>query len=255
VLRSGDQQLKAKPDMRPRHAWCTSGGMVRRSPYLRTSILLLAIIVGSTVRAAVPDLAEPSIRKFLARDDAQPSYRAVRRLEGENGSRRGWIEALTEYAPNTGLRYEITAEGGSSFIRGKVLKAVLEGERAVIASGETARSSLALTNYRFQPNGVDAEGLANILLSPRRRGRVLLTGTMFLEPTDGALVRLEGRLARSPSFWVKDVDIVRTYERVGGIIVPVALESKAQVRFLGEASFRMTYVYSEIEGRPLFPHP
>ena len=136
-----------------------------------------------------------------------------------------------------------------------MLKAVLEGERAVIASGETARSSLALTNYRFQPNGVDAEGLANILLSPRRRGRVLLTGTMFLEPTDGALVRLEGRLARSPSFWVKDVDIVRTYERVGGIIVPVALESKAQVRFLGEASFRMTYVYSEIEGRPLFPHP
>jgi hypothetical protein len=69
------------------------------------------------------------------------------------------------------------------------------------------------------------------------------------------LVRLEGRLARSPSFWVKDVDIVRTYERVAGIIVPVALESKAQVRFLGEASLRMTYVYSEIEGRPLFPHP
>ena len=81
-----NQQLKAKPDMCPRHAWCTSGGMVRRSPYLRASILLLAMIVGSTVRAAVPDLAEPSIRKFLARDDAQPSYRAVRRLEGENGS-------------------------------------------------------------------------------------------------------------------------------------------------------------------------
>ena len=64
-------------------------------------------------------------------------------------------------------------------------------------------------------------------------------------------VRLQGRLAKSPSFWVKTVDIVRTYKRIDGAVVPVALHTKAEVRFLGEATLRMTYVYSEIDGRPL----
>ena len=36
---------------------------------------------------------------------------------------------MTSYAPGVGFRYEITGEGGSSFIRSKVLRAVLDGER------------------------------------------------------------------------------------------------------------------------------
>jgi hypothetical protein len=135
-------------------------------------------------------------------------------------------------------------------IRAKVLRAVLRGEREVIRQGDTARSSLVRANYTFQPNGVDEDGLANVLLSPRRKEPVLVDGTMFLQPSDGNLVRLEGRLAKSPSFWVKNVDIVRKYERIGGVVMPVALESKAQVRLLGgAATLRMTYIYSEIDGR------
>ena len=132
-----------------------------------------------------------------------------------------------------------------------LLTAVFEGEREVIANGETARSSLALANYRFQRNGIDSDGFANVLLSPRRKERVLVSGTMFLKPIEGDLVRLRGRLAKSPSFWIKDFDIVRTYERIGGAVVPVALETKAQVRFLGEATLRMTYEYTDIAGRPV----
>ena len=216
--------------------------------------MFVATVVASNARATVPDAADHSIEQFLAQDDAQRSYRAVRRLEGENGRRKGWVEAITEYSPEAGFRYEITAEGGSDLIRSKVLKAVLDGERDVIARGETARSSLAPANYRFHANGIDADGLANVLLSPRRRERVLVSGMMALNASDGALVRLKGRLAKSPSFWIKNVDIVRTYERIDGTVVPVTLESKAQVRFLGEATLRMTYVYSEIDGRQLTAH-
>jgi hypothetical protein len=214
-------------------------------------ILLLAFVFASSARATVPDEADQTITEFLAQDDAQPAYRAVRRLEAENGSRNGWLEALTEYSPALGFHYQITAEGGSGYIRSKILTAVLEGEREVIANRETARSSLVLANYRFQGNGIDSEGFANVLLVPRRKERVLVAGTMFLKPTGGEIVRLQGRLAKSPSFWIKDVDIVRTYERIGGTVVPVALETKAQVRFLGEATLRMTYVYTNIDGRPV----
>lgn len=225
--------------------------MVLSSRHRRLTVVLLAIVFAANARATVPNPADHSIKQFLAQDDTQRPYRAVRRLEAQNGRRKGWIEAITEYSPKTGFRYEITAEGGSGYIRSKVLKAVLDGERDVIAKGETARSSLAHSNYTFQANGIDADGLANVLLSPRRKERVLVSGMMALNASDGALVRLQGRLAKSPSFWVKNVDIVRTYERIDGNVVPVALETKAQVRFRGEATLRMTYVYSEIDGRSL----
>jgi hypothetical protein len=225
--------------------------MFPRAPRGQLVVMLIALVLSSNARATVPNAADDSIKQFLAQDDTQRPYRAVRQLEAGNGSRTGWLEAVTEYSPAVGLRYRISAEGGSEYIRGKVLKAVLDGERDVIARGETSRSSLALANYIFQANGVDAEGLASVLLSPRRIDPALVSGTMFLKPNSGDLVRLEGRLAKSPSFWVKNVDIIRTYERIHGVVVPVALETKAQVRFHGDATLRMTYVYTEIDGRPV----
>jgi hypothetical protein len=214
------------------------------------SIVAAVSAIAPRLQATVPDAADNSIQQFLAQNDAQPAYRAIRRLEARSGDRHGWLEAVTKYAPDTGFDYEIREEGGAGVIREKVLRAVLEGEREIVSQGDTARSSLARANYNFQPNGVDDDGLANVLLSPRRKEPVLVDGTMFLQPGDGNLVRLEGRLSKSPSFWVKNVDIVRKYERIAGVVVPVVLESKAQVRLLGgAATLRMTYAYSEIDGR------
>jgi hypothetical protein len=225
--------------------------MVLAARFGRVGAALLAVAFASTVRATVPDAAEQPIRQFLAQGDWRPSYQALRWLEARHGSRTGWMEAITEYSLDAGFRYEITRQGGSSYIRSKVLKAVLEGEREIITRGEAARSALIPANYTFQPNGIDADGLANVLLSPRRKERVLVSGMMALSVPDGALVRLHGRLAKSPSFWLKNVDIVRTYERIGGVVMPVALETTAQVRFAGEATLRMTYVYSAIDGRAI----
>ena len=85
----------------------------------RILVGLLALVIAPTVRATVPDTADHCIRRFLAQDDAQPRYRAIRRLEAENGSRRGWLEAVTEYAPGHGFHYQVIAEGGSGVIRDK----------------------------------------------------------------------------------------------------------------------------------------
>ena len=220
---------------------------IARLPFV---IGVLATVVAPDARATRPDPADDSMRRFLSQDDTLHAYQAVRRIEAENGSRRGWLEASTEYAPGTGFRYKVMAEDGSRYIRDKVLRALLDAERNAIAQGELTRSALVPENYVFQAQGVDADGLARVLMSPRRREGMLVAGTMYLRP-GGHLVRLEGRLARNPSFWVKNVDIVRTYECIDGAIVPVALESHAEVRFLGEAALRMTYRYSAIDGHPV----
>ena len=221
--------------------------------YAAVVLMLVAAGLGTHIGATSADPADHSMKQFLAQDDTQPPYRATRRIEAENGARSGWLEAVTEYSPETGFNYEVIREGGSDHIRTKVLRAVLEGEQETIARGETERSSLCRANYAFQPGGIDESGLANVILSPRRKERILVEGTMFLKPEDGRLVRLQGQLAKSPSFWIKNVDIVRHYDRIAGVVVPIALEATAQMRFLGSATLRMTYAYSEIDGHAVAP--
>lgn len=77
---------------------------------------------------------------------------------------------------------------------------------------------------------------------------IAVEGHIFLGP-DGNLVRLEGQLATNPSFWTRRVDVVRRYERIAGVRVPVALESVAHVRIAGRSTFRMSYDYLTINDR------
>ena len=195
--------------------------------------------------------ATQSIQQFLTRESHDHRYRALRRLEAENRGRTGWLEAWTTFGPGDSFRYEVVSEGGSQYIRSRVLRGLLDGEKDAMERGDPGRSALAAANYQFESEGFDSTGLVRIALLPRRNEGVLVAGAMFLKPADGELVRIEGRLARNPSFWVKHVDIIRSYARIAGAVVPVALETRAQLRMLGPASLRMTYEYTEIDGQPV----
>ena len=204
--------------------------------------------------AAVAPASEGSagvVQKFLSSQAGTHSYRATRRLEAAGSGLRAWMEAETEFAPGDGFRYEVTAEGGSRIIRSRVLRSLLEEERQLIARGGSGEVALSPANYHFMLEGVDEDGLARVGLQPLRKERALIAGEMLVQPDDGALVRLEGQLAKNPSFWTKRVDVVRSYERINDVVMPVTLESKAQLRLFGGSTLRMTYRYSEIDGRPV----
>lgn len=194
-----------------------------------------------------------TVEQFLARNQEPRQYRALRRLEAATGrlDRTGWLEAWTEFTSGGGLRYDIVAEGGAESVRRRVLRAVLQREKEFADRTPTFAAAIAPANYLFEPDGVDASGLVKLLLTPRRKDDMLIEGAMFLTPDEGDLVRVEGRLVKSPSFWVRKIDVVRHYRRIQGLRLPVTVESTAQVRFVGPASFRMTYRYVEIDRRPV----
>ena len=218
--------------------------------YTRCFVLLIwALTVPQALQASNDDITDESIRQFLAQSNNPHHYRAIRRLEAVNGKRSGWLEAITDYSPATGFRYEVTAQGGAKMVLDK-LREVLEAERTVIAR-QPARYALADANYTFKSQGLDASGLAAVGVSPKREDHVLVKGTMFLRPSDGSLARVQGRLVKNPSFWVKTIDITRSYERIAGVVVPTVLDSSVQLRMFGEATMRMTYSYLEIDGQPI----
>jgi hypothetical protein len=220
---------------------------------LAATLSSLAFVVSLGADEPPAPATSGALEQFLATGShhAVQDYRALRRLEAVNDKfgKQGWIEAWTELTPG-GFRYEIVAEGGSSYVRGKVLEAALKNEQRLFEKGDLARADLTVRNYEFlAANQIQDDGLVRVALKPRREDQVLIAGAMWLNAGTGDLIRIEGTLARSPSFWTRRVEIVREYDRIGGVRVPVRVESTAQVKIAGVSHFVMTYDYERINGK------
>src|SRR5689334_16104306 len=102
-------------------------------------LALVALVVGGQT-------ASTPLQRFLARgEEPTVEYRALRRLEAENPkfNQRAWMTAWTEFDRVNGFRYQIVAEGGSSYIRTHVLRAALDGEQKIWANHEPQKASLS----------------------------------------------------------------------------------------------------------------
>jgi hypothetical protein len=228
--------------------------MVRAARGSLLGVVVLSLTASSlqttAARSRNPD-ASTALEMFLARPAGAHPYRASRSLEASGSGQRGWMDVETDFAVASGLRYEVTAEGGSGYIRSRILRSLLEEEQRIIAQGEESRVAISRANYEFGPEGVNEEGLAIVSIRPLRKDRSLISGRMFLTAVTGDLVRVEGRLARNPSFWLTRVTLVRSYQPIEGVVMPVSLETIGRLRLLGSSSLRMTYRYSHIDDRPV----
>jgi hypothetical protein len=237
--------------------------MTRGPAVLLTFGCLVGLSVQGLVGAPAPAVpASPSefgaVARFLTDIEKPPvAYRARRRLEASSAKLKesAWLEAVTEFDPAAGLRYSIVAEGGSERIRRRVLNAVLETERENSTLVEWRKVNLSHENYTFDFGGSAGDGMLKMRLTPRRRDSRLVLGSALLTARSGNLVRVEGRLSKSPSFWVRWVEVSRSYSTVGGSMMPVAVESTADVRIAGMSTFSMTYDYQIVDGQAVNAAP
>lgn len=180
------------------------------------------------------------------------AYRALRRMHAwsERFNQEAWLDAWTELKAGR-FDFRIVSERGSDTIRSKVLRPILERERDLINSGAGNRADLTAENYDFADAGRDADGTKVVQMKPRRKDVFLVDGRMVLSPDGHDLLRVEGRLAKNPSFWTSLVNIVRHYARLAGVRVPVSSETTARMKLVGTSQLRMSYEYESINGRPV----
>jgi hypothetical protein len=217
---------------------------------------LIAFTALPSAEPAAPAVVfEPVLHRFLARaDEPLLAYRGSRHIEARNDrlNLSGWMEVATELGED-GFHYQVIREGGSDMIRHKVFRSMLDNEVELFASGEAERAGFNSINYDLSPAVPDEPGLVKLLAHPKRKDVTLIDGAVYVTDTDADLVRAEGRLSKNPSFWTKHVDVVKHYARVGGLRVPVRVDSTAQMRLAGTAVLTMTYEYEMINGVPVPP--
>jgi hypothetical protein len=196
------------------------------------------------------------LARFFA-PDSRPlrQYRALRTLIAttRGGKMSATMKAWTSLDPEKGFQFQVVSEEGSAIIRKKVLLAALEAEQAAVRSSERDQAALTEANYEFLAMSATPINLVKVDVRPRRKHVMLVDGALFLEAESADLVRIEGELSRRPSFWTRNVKILREYARIEGVHVPVAMSSTANVLLVGASTFSMTYKYSEINGTPTEP--
>jgi hypothetical protein len=215
----------------------------------RLSLFLVAAAVATSVTLDARGQGTSVLARFLAKGEGPTvEYRALRHIEAHNMhfGASAWMEVWTEYTHAGGFRYEIIGEGGNGYVRTHVLRAALVGEQRMWTAREPQKASITPDNYEFREAGLVADGLAALGVKPRRKDVLLIDGHVFVQPEDGELTRIEGKLSKAPSFWTRQVEIVRRYERIGGFRVPVSIESVAHVLIAGRSTFKMTYQYETI---------
>ncbi len=217
----------------------------------RAAVVALLIAV-----AVIPAFAEKTtslLDRFFA-PDAQPlmSYRALRHLSASTrgGKMTASLDAWTSLDPQRGFTYEITRMDGSSVIQKHVLLKALEAEQdAVQSAANKSQSALTRANYEFLDISPLDDRTVQVNVRPKRSHVMLINGHLVIASESADLVRVEGELSKRPSFWTRRVHVVREYDRIGGVHVPISMTSTADVLIVGKSEFSMDYQYVEINGK------
>ncbi|MEK6299705.1 MAG: outer membrane lipoprotein-sorting protein [Acidobacteriota bacterium] len=105
-------------------------------------------------------------------------------------------------------------------------------------------SSITPSNYSLALLG-EAEVAGShcfvVQATPKRADKYLFKGKIWIHSVDFAIVQIEGQPAKIPSAWIKQVDFVRRYQKIGEFWLPLKNESTTRVRLFGKNTLTTDY--------------
>lgn len=149
-----------------------------------------------------------------------------------------------EYTAPKTETFKVVSGKGSGFIRGRVFGRFMRREEKRVASNKDPDNLITTNNYSFDAVGHDQVGGAQCTIlhaTPKRKQTDLFDGKIWIDEQDFAIVKITGRLAKNPSFWIKRVDFVRQYEQIGPFWLVSNQEANANVRVFGQRKLRIKY--------------
>jgi hypothetical protein len=144
------------------------------------------------------------------------------------------VTAQIKVASPNEKTYTLSKPVGSERVE-KVVRKVLDHEAEMTSHSE--RGEITTRNYDFALLG---EGNLNgrrcymLQLKPRRSVPELLWGKAWVDADDFRIRRVEGQPAKSPSWWLRDLQVSIDYGEVLGIWMQLASRGVANVRWMGQ---------------------
>ena len=156
-------------------------------------------------------------------------------FKGDESKPASEVKAQINVVPPSEHDYRIVESQGNDHGE-KIVRKILDHEAQ---AEKTNPSPTAVTrdNYEFALEGRQMFEDANCYvldLKPKRQEPSLINGRAWVDPDTFAIRKIEGKMAKSPSWWVKDVNLVVNFGEMGGIWTQTASHAVADVRVVGK---------------------
>lgn len=190
-------------------------------------------------RAQVPAVETILTRMAQARAENRTRlrpYSVIRdyKLFGkERQTTKAEIIADVSFVPPDVKHYAIRQANGMG-LGEKIVRQMLDHETDIVK--DYGSTDLTPDNYDFRflhEEDLNGQRCYVLEMLPKRKGKTLLRGQIWVDATTYQLRRTEGEPGKAPSWWLRDSRIVLVYGDVGGMWLQTSSESTANVRFVG----------------------
>jgi hypothetical protein len=210
---------------------------------LTVTMLLLTALTSVTFAQGRPNPASPDQLTFIvenmerAQSEVSIPSHVVRdyRLSRPNSAKvDSYVTAEVDFRPPG--NYTIQKRSGSS-IGEVVVKRILKGEVEIAVSLEkSAAAAVTRKNYVFSYLGdtvLEGHSYYLLRLDPKRKQPELISGQAWVDQHSFLIRRIDGKIAKSPTWWVKKIHIEFDFATTQRMWVLSSMEAVADVRCLG----------------------
>lgn len=195
-------------------------------------------------RPSLPVLA-PELALQVFQNQGRRQYRGLQGYTDDtliiaellDTSQRGAFELQRAFVAPRSLKYRPISYTGDTFVKSNVITRVLQSEVDFVEKGDPSQTALSSANYKFSYKGeqqLDGH-LAHVYqVKPRHKRTGLFKGHIYLDAQTGNLLRSEGFVERSPSFFVRKIEFVQDCVSVDNFTFPLHLHTTARARILGK---------------------
>jgi hypothetical protein len=216
-----------------------------RGGRLRSAVLALLIAV----------LAWPSFGAEAVKADVSAAAAVLERFIGSQGEAAAWpvetieiqaslptlkqtgrLRAIRRLLP-VGLDYKVLEIAGDATVKNQVIVRYISADEKAT---ELAAASVAPTPANYKIHYAGTVWLGNRLtyafrMIPRKKREGLINGVLWLDSETGIPVRESGYLAKSPSVFVKRINLTRENEFHNGAIAERVTHLSVEARLVGRA--------------------
>jgi hypothetical protein len=131
------------------------------------------------------------------------------------------MTARDAYRKDSGKSYTILSQSGSEIVQKIGLEPLLQNEIRINQPAIVAHSWFTSANYEMKPKpgGVQllhGRACYTITVTPRQKAPNLIDGTIWVDASDGTLVKVDGVASKSPSVFAKTTHMMREYRNIDG---------------------------------------
>lgn len=173
-------------------------------------------------------------------------YNDITTIEAElpQAAKKGRFRLMRMFSAPKSLAFKAVDFVGDGFVKTNVIARLLQSEVDHVQKGEADSTAITAANYKFSYKGTDALAGAPVhvfQVKPRKKRPGLFKGKIYLDVYTGEIRRAEGRMVKSPSFFIKNIEFTQDYARVGEFNLVSHIHSIADTRVIGKAIVDITH--------------